>query len=245
MGEAGKTEAGEIAGCSAPGHASWGAQAGGQSKAPGIPGARCPVAGQGQHTLNASHVGLTLGAPSGPLEWEVSEIHDPINTHLTLRDRDQNFLPRFCLFRTPGRVHQAPPRSQRARGVKSPGSHGLLQCKAARPLAGAPRPTAAGVQGSTGAGRRPAEAGAALGPGRAEVGCDPDPAGDGPEARQSAGRLRRGAACFSLGKGSDQRLEMRLSAVQARVLGAMRPSAPAPAATRARQRTAVTVVPGG
>lgn len=29
-----------------------------------------------RHTLHSPHVGLTLGVPFGPLEWEVSEIHD-------------------------------------------------------------------------------------------------------------------------------------------------------------------------
>lgn len=34
------------------------------------------MAGKRQHALNSPYVGLTLGVPFGPLEWEVSEIHD-------------------------------------------------------------------------------------------------------------------------------------------------------------------------
>lgn len=53
----------------------------GQGTAPGSPGtnglsARCPITGKRQHTLNSPYVGFTLGVPFGPLEWEVSEIHD-------------------------------------------------------------------------------------------------------------------------------------------------------------------------
>lgn len=35
-----------------------------------------PMTGKRQHKLSSPQMGSTLGVPFGPLEWEVSEIHD-------------------------------------------------------------------------------------------------------------------------------------------------------------------------